>query len=263
VSATGTFAKKNVGDGTTVTLASTYSGADLSNYTITSQASTTADITPRSLTVSGITAGNKVYDGTTAATVDASGATFANLIASDDVSVSATGTFADKTAGIGKTVTLTSTYSGADLSNYTITGQTSTTADITPRALTITADDRQRLMGQPNPPFTASYAGFLTGDTPAVLQGALALSSAAAAPSLPGDYAIVASGLSSSNYHITYVNGTLTVREARPPQPVVDVVSFLQSEPATFSAPELRAARLDVKNGGIRLPAGIAVSGQE
>ena len=46
VTATGLFDSKEVGQGKLVTLASSYTGVDIDNYTIISQASTTADITP-------------------------------------------------------------------------------------------------------------------------------------------------------------------------------------------------------------------------
>jgi hypothetical protein len=52
--------------------------------------------------------------------------------------VTSTGTFADKNAGIAKTVTLANTYGGADAGNYAIAGQTSATASITQKALTVT-----------------------------------------------------------------------------------------------------------------------------
>ena len=45
VSATGTFSDKNVDTGKIVTLSETYAGTDRNNYTITSQGSTTANIT--------------------------------------------------------------------------------------------------------------------------------------------------------------------------------------------------------------------------
>ncbi|MEJ7137175.1 YDG domain-containing protein [Amphibiibacter pelophylacis] len=144
-SSTGQFSDKNVGSGKTVTLASTYSGADVGNYTLTDQASTTASITPKAIAVSGITAGDKVYDGSRAATVDASKAVFDGLIAGDKVAASSTGQFSDKNVGSGKTVSLTSTYSGADVGNYTLTDQASATASITPKAVAvsgITAADR-------------------------------------------------------------------------------------------------------------------------
>ena len=56
---TGAFSDKNVGTGKTVNITSSYSGADVSNYSVTDQSSTTANITAKSLTVSGITASDK------------------------------------------------------------------------------------------------------------------------------------------------------------------------------------------------------------
>ena len=135
VSASGQFTDKNVGIGKSVGLTSTYSGSDRSNYTITDQISTTADITTKPITISGIVASNKIYDRVLNATVDVTGAS--GWIAGDTLTVSASGQFADKNVGTGKSVGLTSTYSGADRSNYTITDQTSTTADITVKAITI------------------------------------------------------------------------------------------------------------------------------
>ena len=59
-----------MGSGKTVTLSSSYSGNDSGNYTITDQASTTANITAKALTMSGLSVpSSKVYDGTTTAVV--------------------------------------------------------------------------------------------------------------------------------------------------------------------------------------------------
>jgi hypothetical protein len=66
---TATFDTKNVGTSKTVTLAgATLSGGDADNYSLTSVATTTADITPLGIT-GHITADSKVYDGTTTATI--------------------------------------------------------------------------------------------------------------------------------------------------------------------------------------------------
>ena len=173
VSATGTFDTKNVGSGKTVTLASNYSGADVSNYTVTSQSSTTAGITQKALTVSGITAASKTYDGTTAATVSTSGASYSGLVSGDSFTVSATGTFDNKNAGSGKTVTLTSSYSGSDVANYSVTGQSSTTASITQKALSVsgvTASDKV-YDGTTTATIStagASYSGLVSGDSVSV-----------------------------------------------------------------------------------------------
>ena len=137
VNATGTFTDKNVANGKTVSLTSSYTGADVNNYIITSQATTTANITPKALTVSGITAANKIYDQGMSATVSTTGAVLGGFIAGDVLAVNATGVFLDKNAATGKTVNLTSSYTGADVGNYTITDQSTTVASITPKVLTV------------------------------------------------------------------------------------------------------------------------------
>ncbi len=175
----GSFATKAVGTGKTVTLSgTTYGGADAGNYAFTDQTSTTADITAKAVTVSGLTAANKVYDGTTSATVRHSGVSFGGLVAGDTVTLSGTnGSFATKQVGTGKTVTLSGTmYGGADAGNYAFTNQTSTTADITTKALTID------LQGQGSRVYDGGTAITLSGVTP-MLMGVLG-----------GDAVTVASG---------------------------------------------------------------------
>ena len=136
--ATGNFADKSVGTAKPVTIAGiSLSGADAQNYTLT-QPTATADITAKSLTVT-ITVQNKVYDGSSSAIIASQGLT--GVVGQDAVSLTGgTATFANKNAGIGKTVTVSGlTLSGADAGNYSISASTTTTADITPRPLTVTA----------------------------------------------------------------------------------------------------------------------------
>jgi gliding motility-associated-like protein len=77
--------------------------------------------------------------------------------------------------------------------------------------LTITADDKRRQIGQENPEFTASYAGFVNEENESVLTGSLKFECPANESSPVGSYPIGGSGLSSENYTITYVPGILTV----------------------------------------------------
>jgi hypothetical protein len=65
------------------------------------------------------------------------------------------------------------TASGAVSSNanYTIT-YASGTLTVTPASLTVTASNKSRTYGAANPVFTASFAGFVNGDTTAALSGA-------------------------------------------------------------------------------------------
>ncbi|PIF29864.1 gliding motility-associated-like protein [Flavobacterium sp. 9] len=103
--------------------------------------------------------------------------------------------------------------SGALDSNYTITFVNGNLA-VTKATLTITADDQTKTYGSANPTLTASYTGFVNGDTAASLDTPATLSTIAVAGSPVGSYPIVASGALDSNYTITFVNGNLAVTTA-------------------------------------------------
>ncbi len=213
VSATGTFDNKNVGTGKTVTLSSSYAGTDKDNYSITDQVNTTADITARAMTINGITVSNKVYDGTTYAATDVSSAAYTGLVNGDDLSVSTTGTFDNKNVGTGKTVTLSSSYTGTDKDNYFITDQATTTADITTVPLMVTAvNDEKDYSGIAYYGGNGvTYSGFVNSETLSVLDGILAYGGSSQGAITSGEYLITPSGLNSSNYDITFVDGTLTI----------------------------------------------------
>ena len=127
----------------------------------------TLTIDQKALTLSGITADNKVYDAATTATVSTTGAIYTGLIGGDLVSVNATGLFSDKNVATGKTVTLTSGYTGADVGNYSITDQATTLADITPLAITgdITAADKVYDATNSASILTRTLTGAIAGDT--------------------------------------------------------------------------------------------------
>ena len=131
----------------------------------------TVTIAPKEVTVSGITTANKAYDGGTDATVNASGATFTGMVAGDNLTITATGTFADADADNGKTVNLTlGTLGGASAGNYELaaTGnQTTTTADITPRDLIVTPNPGQsKKFGAADPTLHSTNSGRVTGQIP-------------------------------------------------------------------------------------------------
>lgn len=94
-------------------------------------ASANLEITKRPLTITGLKAADKEYDGNTGATV--SGGTLNGIVNGDDVSADmpASGTFADKNAGEGKTVTVTTPALTGDKSgNYEIKSVNAMTASI-------------------------------------------------------------------------------------------------------------------------------------
>src|SRR5689334_1077352 len=96
------------------------------------------------------------------------------------------------------------------LGNYTVTSINGTLT-INPAPLTITADDKTKILNAPNPAFTASYSGFVLGEGPSVLSGTLTCTTTAVTTSPVGGYPITCSGQTSTNYAITYVAGTLHV----------------------------------------------------
>jgi hypothetical protein len=91
---------------------------------------------------------------------------------------------------------------------------------VTPAPLTVTAEDASRPVGAPNPAFNAVLAGFVLGEDASVLSGALSITTPATPASPDGLFPITPSGLSSDNYAITFVDGTLTVGAGAPVPPV-------------------------------------------
>lgn len=105
--------------------------------------------------------------------------------------------------------------SGYSSNNYTISNHNGTLS-ITQAPLTITANNETRLVGNANPTLSATYTGFKLGQTPSVLGGTLQLNTLANTTSPVGNYAIIPSGVTASNYAIQFVNGQLIVA----PKPV-------------------------------------------
>jgi filamentous hemagglutinin family protein len=136
-SGTNTFSDKNAGAGKTITVSGiTVTGADAGNYIWNTGATTTADIAKANLSVTA-TGATKTYDGTTSASANLSD----NRLGSDVLVLSASSkAFADKNAGLGKTINVTGiNVTGADAANYTWNTSAITAADIAKAALAVTA----------------------------------------------------------------------------------------------------------------------------
>ena len=120
--------------------------------------------------MSGITASNKTYDGNTVTSLNTGGVTYTGLIGGDVFNGTYTGAFSDKNVGTGKTVTITPSYTGADVSNYSVTDHATITANITAKALTvsgITASDKTYDGNDVATLNTGAvlYTGLINGDT--------------------------------------------------------------------------------------------------
>jgi hypothetical protein len=140
-----TFADKNVGTGKTVTASGfSLSGVDAGNYALQAGPwTTTADITQKVLTGS-FTAASKIYDGTTDAEVLTR--SLAGVVDNDDVALEVTGpAFPDKHVGMDKPVTGSLSLTGGDAGNYTVNASHTAAANITQRALVVTAAGVDRI----------------------------------------------------------------------------------------------------------------------
>lgn len=129
-----TFSDKNAGNGKSVTVGGSVSGADAGNYTVSLPATVLADILKKAI-IASVAAHGKTYDGTTATT----GSVALNgVVAGDAVGTAgASFTFADRNAGTGKTVHVAgATLTGADSGNYTLTVPATVIADILKKAIT-------------------------------------------------------------------------------------------------------------------------------
>ncbi|MBS1501601.1 MAG: beta-propeller fold lactonase family protein, partial [Bacteroidetes bacterium] len=82
---------------------------------------------------------------------------------------------------------------------------------VNPAPLTITANDKTRAFGAPNPVFTFTYHSFVNGEGAANLTSPAMASPLATTTSAPGEYTIIVSGAADSNYAIKYNYGTLTI----------------------------------------------------
>ena len=99
--------------------------------------------------------------------------------------------------------------SGLTSSNYTLTFNTGLLA-ITKASLFITADNKSKIHGTIDPGFTASYAGFVSGETPTVLGGTLSFVRTTGAPTIlpltvtTSNVVITWTAVSNANYRVQF-----------------------------------------------------------
>jgi hypothetical protein len=190
-------------------------GGDASNYVLAStSATTTAKITPKALTLA---AGNdsKTYDGTT----NSKGTVSADALQGADT-ITASQSFASKNVmgSNGSTLQVNSGYTindGNSGNNYSVSTSTAT-GTISQAALTVTANADAKFVTQADATGYngVSYSGLVNGETSSVLGGTLNITRTNASTNVgAGTYAgtLVASGLTSGNYTISYANGDYTI----------------------------------------------------
>jgi hypothetical protein len=173
-------------------------------------ASATFTITPATLTVTGITASDKVYDASKTATLNTSSAKLVGVVTNDTVTLStsdATGTFASQDVGNGITVTISGlTIGGAQVGDYVLT-QPATTANITPAAITVTADAESKTVGDADPKlgYTITSGSLVNGDSFSGALTRLAGEDVGAYPITHGTLAL------NDNYTLTFVGSVFQI----------------------------------------------------
>ncbi len=185
------------------------SGNDL--YNAAEDVSQMLAIDVKVLTVGGtIAAEDKPYDGTADAVL--SGGELIGVVPGDTVVLenASSGIFSQSDAGSDLPVVTAMTISGASSPNYALQ-QPELYADILPRPIEVTAENRSKIYGGTDPDLAYDITdGTLIGDD--AFTGSISRASGESA----GDYAIGAGTLAlDGNYALTFIEGTFTV-EPRP-----------------------------------------------
>jgi len=176
------------------------------NYELTFTSANFA-ITTKPVTVTGLSASDKIYDGTATATVTGT-AIVSEAIDGDNVTVTCTASFANKSVGTGKSVAFSCSPAGTDGGNYTLSEQpASVTASITAKPITVTAVAGQsKVYGTLDPVLTYSTVPALAaGDN---FGGELSRTDGENV----GDYAINQGTLTAgNNYSVTFVGANFAI----------------------------------------------------
>ena len=208
-------------------------------------------IRQREVVISGITAKGKVYDGTADAELDYSKAVFAGAVKGDSLTVSAEGTFADSNAAKGKTVTITKpVLGGGSAGDYILADdgqQTSTTADISPKEITVKITPNGGIYEGTITPATAVLDGLVGEDDPEIILTYAGKANDGTAadgkvPSKAGTYTVTAS-VKDGNYSLKEDGSSaeFTIKRADPQLSVSAVKDKKYGE---------EAFKLEVSNNG-------------
>jgi YVTN family beta-propeller protein len=241
------------------TVTATGAGVPAGSNSVTFNLQNVSGVSTTTLTANGQPASVTVMYGDTLtlqATVGPAGATgsvtFLNNevpIPGSPVTISASGvaTLVTTMLPAGGPYPITAAYTGnanyggsvSDVVEVTVNKKTSPSGG---PALLVTADNRQRNVGEANPAFTYTITGTLVnGDSYATaVTGTAEFTTTAHASSPAGAFPITVGGLSSANYVIGFVAGTLTVIEIKSPV----VIEIMPPSPP-YGEPII----IDVKSG--------------
>ena len=183
-------------------------GVGLTNYNIGYSNGTLTVNAANLLVTAGST--NKVYG----STLNPSGFAVAGLLNSDNVTnVTLTSGGSVSNASVGGYVISASGASGPGLTNYII-GYSNGTLTVNAAILMVSADNKSRNYGQPNPVLTLGFTGLVNGEGTNVLDALPSASTVATNTTAPGGYPITVVGGADVNYSFSFVPGVLTILSA-------------------------------------------------
>ncbi len=194
------------------TATATLGGTKKANYTM-SNGTTTFTVTKAPLTVTANA--NSITYGSAPA---ANGYTITGFVNSETDSVvtvsSVSYTYNYSQYGAVGSYTITPVVTGFSATNYSFSAAAGTLT-VSPKAATVTAANKSTTYGSAAPAFTYTTSGLVNSDT---LSGTISYScsysaTANSANRVAGQYDIIPSGLSNSNYTITFTKGKLTVNK--------------------------------------------------
>ncbi|PWR24134.1 MBG domain-containing protein, partial [Zavarzinia aquatilis] len=187
----------------------TAGGLSSDNYAI-SYVGGTLNVDRKALTVTAANA-TKTYDGV--AFTGGAGVTYAGFVAGEDAGdLGGTLSYGGTAQGAVNAGSYTITAGGLSSGNYAIS-YVDGTLIVDRKALTVTAANAMKTYDGVafNGGNGVTYAGFVAGEDAADLGGTLSYGGTAQGAVNAGNYTITAGGLSSGNYAISYVGGTLSV----------------------------------------------------
>src|SRR5438876_5710720 len=150
--------------------------------------------------------------------------------------------------GAGNNQNLRADFVPSDSANYSNASK-DVKINVSKATLTVAADAKLKIYGAAMPELTASFSGFVNGDTLAAsVTGSPSLATTATASCAVGSYPIAATQgtLAAANYGFSFVNGTLAVTKAGTTTSVISSLNPSNlGQPVTFTA--------TVSNGGATL----------
>ncbi|TCC89600.1 T9SS type B sorting domain-containing protein [Pedobacter hiemivivus] len=218
-------------------------GSKLSNYAV-SNPNGTLTVSQKALTITA-SARTKTYgDAVTFAGTEFTSVGLINGNTVASVTLNSTGAAGTATVAGSTYPIVASAATGVDLSNYNIT-YVNGTLTVVRKALTITADPKEKFAGTANPVLTASYTGLANGETSAVLTTQPTFTTSAVTNSPIGDYPITVSGAAAVNYTISYVAGNLKVKPGAPTSITLAGVTLYENSVAGTNAGTLSSTSDD------------------